>query len=332
MPLSVTDRFYQAETTPPSISRLGKGLRDAYSRPADAFGAKGNVFHRSGYHRSRAWVLHSPDSRFGVHDYSVRKALDQGGSDNDVSAFDFTPADWGSTRNRRLMVELTSRVHTAAKARDPRLSSMREFAGTLDGKNVVTFNCSDGSLKDPFDDTHLDHIHGSFWRSRATADHTGVLHVLLGARAALQDREDLMFLANVKGTDEVFLTNGITARWVSAEEFPHLVALHGEGTQPLTYGGKIREVAFQSMVGAVTGPRPERLGPDEELAAILAAVGSTEVTLSPEQLAAIIDAPHNRLTAEDLPLLQEAAEAGVRRVLGAVDGATPAERADLDTP
>lgn len=324
MPLNVTDRWYRAETTPPTISRLGVGLCRAYNRPSGAFGAKGNLVHRSGYHRSRAWILHSPDSRHGARDGSVRQPLDQGGSDDDVSAFDFTPADWGSPRNRQLMAELTRRVFTAAKARDPRLSNLREFAGTLDGKTVITFNCADGSLKDPFDSSHLDHVHGSLWRSRAAADHAGILHVLLGTRAGLETGEDLMFLANVKGTGEVFLTNGISARWVSAEEYPHLLALHGEGTQPLTFGGQIREVAFQSMVGAVSGPRPQRLGPDEELQAILAALGELEVTLSDEQLQQLVDAPHNRLTAADLPVLQEAAAAGVRQVLGAVDGATPA--------
>lgn len=324
MPLNATDRYYRAETTAPSINRLGAGLRNAYERPADAFGAKGNLVHTSGYHRSRAWILHSPDSRSGARDYSVLQALDQGGSDDDVSAFDFTPAAWGSADNRAKMRVITSRVYAAAKARDPRLANLREFAGTLNGTSVVTFNCADGTLRDPFDSSHLDHGHGSLWRSRAAADHTGILHVMLGAPAGLVAGEDLMYFATVKGTAELFLTNGLTARWVSAQELPHLVALHAEGTQPLTYGGRIREVAFQSMVGAVTGPRPQRLGPDEELQAILAALGALEVALSPEQLQQLVDAPHNRLTAADLPVLQEAAAAGVRRVLGAVDGATPA--------
>lgn len=126
--------------------------------------------------------------------------------------------------------------------------------------------------------------------------------------------EDMTYFAAVVGTDEVFLTNGITARWVSAQEFPHLVALHNEGTAPLAYGASVRGVAFQSMVGEVLGDRPARLGPAEELQAILAAIeaASSTVQLSPEQLQAIIGAPHNRLTVDDLPLLQEAAEAGVR--------------------
>ncbi len=72
------------------------------------------------------------------------------------------------------------RVYDAAKARDPRLAGLREFAGTIDGVNVITFNCADGSLKSPFDRSHLDHTHGSFWRSRAGNDHTGILQVLLG--------------------------------------------------------------------------------------------------------------------------------------------------------
>lgn len=209
MTISSTDRFYRAETTPASIGRLGVALRAAYARPPDAFGAKGNLAHSSGYHRSRAWILHSPDSRRGAADYSVQYTLDHGGSENDVSAFDFTPGVWGTTSNRQMMIELTGRVLTAARVRDPRLSSLREFAGTLDGRNVVTFNCADGSLKAPFDSSHLDHVHGSFWRGRAASDHAGILAVLLGDddMAAVQESDrsynDLIYAAQalLDGTD-----------------------------------------------------------------------------------------------------------------------------------
>lgn len=181
MAISALDPYYRAETTPVSVYRIGAALCAAYNQPADAFGAKGNLVHASGYHRSRAWILSSPDSRHGDDDYSVLKPLDQGGSDNDVSAFDFTPGVWGTAENRRRMAEITNRVYVAAKAGDRRLSNLREFAGTLDGRTVITFNCADGSLRAAFDSSHLDHVHGSFWRSRAANDHTGIAEIMLGA-------------------------------------------------------------------------------------------------------------------------------------------------------
>ncbi len=220
-PISTTDRFYRAEVVPSSIDRLGVQLCQAYGRPAAAFGDKGNQVHDSGYHRSRAWVLHSPDSRYGVRDYSVLQPLDRGGDENWVAAFDFTPGDWGTARNRALMAQMTGRVYAAAKAHDPRLSTLREFAGTLDGRTVVTFNCADGSLKTPFDPTHLDHGHGSAWRSRAADDHSGVLAVILGQGPAGEDPE--MYIAT-DGTNHYWF-NGVESRRIPPDQVKDAIYL-----------------------------------------------------------------------------------------------------------
>lgn len=187
MPLDPNDQYYIAEIIPASIDALRSPLCTAYGVGPTAFGAKGNTLHRSGYHRSRQWILNSPDSSWGADDYSVRQTLDKSGDQRWVSAFDLTPGEWGTAENRRRMKELTGRVYAAAKARDPRLADLREFAGTLDGSTVVTFNCADGSFKSPFDQSHLDHIHGSFWRSRAANDHTSLLQVLLGKDGDMAD-------------------------------------------------------------------------------------------------------------------------------------------------
>lgn len=181
MPLSPSDPYYVAEVTPASIAAMERPLCSAYRVGLDAFGAKGNLVHYSGYHRSRQWILNSPDSRYRSSDYSVTQSLDKSGDQRWVSAFDFTPGSWGTQDNRNRMIVITKRVRAAARARDPRLANLREFAGTEDGRNVVTFNCSDGSAKSPFDSSHLDHVHGSFWRSRAANDHTGIVEVMLGA-------------------------------------------------------------------------------------------------------------------------------------------------------
>lgn len=209
MPLNPADPSYIAEITPASIAAMERPLCSAFDVGLFAFGAKGNTVHLSGYHRSRQWILNSPDSRYGSSDYSVTQALDKSGDWRWVSAFDFTPGAWGTADNRAKMRQITSRVYAAAKAHDPRLSSLREFAGTLDGINVVTFNCADGSLKTPFDRSHLDHCHGSFWRSRAANDHTGIVEVMLGAPTgvlmALTDQQQqdlwewLALLVDTKG-------------------------------------------------------------------------------------------------------------------------------------
>lgn len=180
MAISASDPYYRAEVIPASIAAMRTPLCNAFGVGATSFGAKGNLQHASGYHRSRAWVLNSSNSRYGSSDYSVKQMLDKLGNPNNVSAFDFTPGVWGTADNRQKMKLITRRVLDAARARDPRLSNMREFAGTIDGVNVITFNCADGSTRTPFDPSHLDHIHGSIWRLEAASDHTGIIQVMLG--------------------------------------------------------------------------------------------------------------------------------------------------------
>src|SRR5689334_1520749 len=99
MALNPNDPYYRAEVVPTSILVCGPPLRAAYGVGADSFGTKGNLTHASGYHRSRDWVLFSPDSVHKGQDYSVTQPLDQGGDGRDVSAFDFTPGAWGTADN-----------------------------------------------------------------------------------------------------------------------------------------------------------------------------------------------------------------------------------------
>lgn len=180
MPISTTDPRYIAEWTPASISAIGQALRTRYGTGADSFGAKGNTVHYSGYHRSEAWIRNSPDSAQGLNDYSIRGSLNVSQDRNAVSAFDFTPGAWGTTENRRRMKELTQRVLDAARRNDPRLANMYEFAGTVDGVNVITFNAQGGATKSPFDSSHLDHVHASIYRSRQLNNHQGIIDVMLG--------------------------------------------------------------------------------------------------------------------------------------------------------
>jgi hypothetical protein len=179
-PINVHDPRYLSEVVPPGIKALGAALRAEFHRPPIAFGDKGNEKHDFGYHRSANWILHSPDSRRGANDGSVNGALNQGGDPNWICAFDFTPADENKPENKVLMKAITQRVLDAAKARDPRLADVAQFAGTIDGDHVITFRGFDGAPLDPFDRTHLTHVHGSIFRSRAANDHTGIFEVMIG--------------------------------------------------------------------------------------------------------------------------------------------------------
>lgn len=180
MALSPADPYYRAEAVPQSIEDMAAPLCHAYGVGPDAFGDKGNTSHTSGYHRSRNWVLNSPDSAYGSSDYSVRQSRDHHGDGDWISAFDFTPGVWGTPDNRQKMITLTKRLRAAARANDPRLADLREIAGTEDGRSVVTFYAQGGEAKDPFDSSHLDHLHGSFWRDSAANNHQGVIDVMLG--------------------------------------------------------------------------------------------------------------------------------------------------------
>jgi hypothetical protein len=183
----MNDPYLRAERQPPALVALGVRLKAAYGVGADNFGIKGNAFHYDGFHRSRNFLLKSSLGNGG--DYSTSGALNRSGDGNNNSAFDFTPGVWGSVDNRAKMIVLTRRLHDAAARRDPRLASYYEFAGTLDGKKVVTFFADGGVFKDPFDTTHLDHIHGSKYRARADNDDTGLGDVLLGIDG--EDDEDM---------------------------------------------------------------------------------------------------------------------------------------------
>lgn len=183
MSINPNDGRYKAEQTSASIMAMRAPLCAAYGVGPGNFGAKGNLSHDHGYHRSLNWVLHSPDSRYGAGDYSATLAADKGNPD-DVAAVDFTPGEWGSPDNRRKMIAITARMLDALKRNDPRVSAVREFAGTLDGVRVVTYDHARQAFKTPFDASHLDHGHTSIYRTMTRVDHSGIVSVMLGETMA----------------------------------------------------------------------------------------------------------------------------------------------------
>jgi hypothetical protein len=178
MAVDANDPAYRAEIVPSTIKTLGRQCCSHWGVGLTAFGDRGNLQHTSGYHRSRRYNLaHAPGN------YSVQLQADRAGDPNWIAAFDFTPAIWGSPANRSSMTIITKRMRAAAKARDPRVAALREFAGTEDGRTVVTIDMQTGGDRAPFDSSHLDHGHGSLFRARAADDHTGIFEVMAGIPA-----------------------------------------------------------------------------------------------------------------------------------------------------
>jgi len=117
--------------------------------------------HTYGYHRSRNWNrLHSSQ---GFSDYSIRLSRDLGGDGDACSALDISLSP-------DLMKAVTNRLLHAAKAKDPRLSALREFCGTLDGRNTYPWDLPTNSSEgvNTWDSSHLSHVHLSLYRDAAT--------------------------------------------------------------------------------------------------------------------------------------------------------------------
>lgn len=189
MVINMNDARIRAEWVPASISAVGATLRQMFGTAADSVGAQGNEYHEYGFHRSENWVRNSPDSKYRDTDYSLSGALNVSADRNAVCALDYTP---GSTSR---MITLTKRVYDAARARDPRLANVQEFAGTLNGTVVTRIRCSDGTILNPFDSTHLWHFHASFFRSRALNSHTGFAAVLAGSSGMALDEYNINLAA-----------------------------------------------------------------------------------------------------------------------------------------
>lgn len=130
-------------------------------------GIVGDSAHSFGYHLARRDLPAS--------DYSVQLPKDKLGPSDAASALDVT-------LNATLMKALTWRLLTAARAHDPRLAAVREFAGTLNGSQVVAWDLSTGAYSYGWDSSHLWHIHLSFYREYAddTAALAPVADVIAG--------------------------------------------------------------------------------------------------------------------------------------------------------
>lgn len=160
------------EYAPASLAALGLAVRNHFGLAAVAIGIKGDESHTFGYHRSRNWINAHGD---GSGDYSNQLALDRAGDPNWLAALDISlPPDQ--------MRAVSGRLLRGMRDGNPRLAAVREFYGTVDGENVIGWDSSTNRAVSS-DDSHLWHVHISFYRSLAANDHSGVLAVLLGQEA-----------------------------------------------------------------------------------------------------------------------------------------------------
>lgn len=297
MLVNMNDRYIRHERVPASIAAAGTAIRDRYDLEAAAVGIRGNHFHSNGYHRSWNWLMHSTDpanTRRGG-DYSVQGDLNQPADPDACCALDVSLS---TTRMR----EVTARVQAAALARDPRLSSWREFAGTLDGRSVVRIRCSDGQRLTPFDASHLWHFHASAFRARALRDHAGFVAVILGAgpppapEPTLED--DMQWtLVQVGDDGPVFLSNLMHRRLIPNWEGPNSVAavkfIASQLGVDLRNGGELWKTDEAGIVdfGVLDPVSPAAILTAEERAELNAAItAALPAGLTPQQVQAVIDA------------------------------------------
>lgn len=150
--------WWGREIVTDELDWLGDQLCRRTGRPRDAFGTKGNAAHLSGGHRSQEWIRNS--------DYCTNTSYTvQSGLSADqlrhIAAFDWTPGNWGTAGNRRLMVRHTTNLFNAARRGE--LTGMRQIFGTLNGTSAIGLNVLTNTMTYP-DDSHLDHLHGTFDR------------------------------------------------------------------------------------------------------------------------------------------------------------------------
>lgn len=250
MSLDVTNVWYRAEVVPQSQKDLVKQIAAYHGVGLANMGTRGNTSHTSGYHRSRNWVLKVSAKRGS--DYSVQLAADKQGDPNWTCAVDSTPGNWGTAENRRRMQVATANLINAAKAHDPRMRAVREIAGTLDGKHVVTWDCARNAFKDPFDSSHLDHYHVSLYRGMAADDHTGIFEVIAG----IDLEDDMMDLMQWTGSAAVFLTDGLTARLLTPDGLEGEQQLFDAGVRRLRQRAVV-SVGNREVIGLIEGQCPK---------------------------------------------------------------------------
>lgn len=135
-------------------------------------GIVGNSAHTYGYHCARNDLLR--DGHYD--DYSISTdPRDKLGDGTAASAIDMklSPSD---------MITVSKRLISLSQAHDPRLVALREFFGTVDGRNTTGYSPYRNSYESTGDMSHLWHIHLSIVRefSNDFAACAGIAQALAG--------------------------------------------------------------------------------------------------------------------------------------------------------
>ena len=157
-------------------ARAPKGIEALWHRldklmPAAVLsGIVGDAAHTYGYHCSRAELPRS--------DYSVKLPADRRGPPDAAAALDVSYPP-------KQMKLVTARLVRAAKRGDPRVARLREFCGTLNGRQTYPWQIHPASGSegvDSWDDSHLWHVHLSMLRQYVDdgAGYPGVADVMAG--------------------------------------------------------------------------------------------------------------------------------------------------------
>lgn len=168
--------WWNREVVTAELDRLGDRLCSHFGRPRSAFGSKGDENHMRGAHRSQEWILNSVYCTSRT--YTVQSGLSSWQL-RLIAGGDFVPGVWGTSSNRKLMVQITSRLINAAKA--GQLPGVIEIGGTLDGRNATGWHVVQRRVLS-FDSSHVDHVHLTLDRraleDRAVMDN--IFNVMIG--------------------------------------------------------------------------------------------------------------------------------------------------------
>ena len=142
----------------PNAGRATPELKKLYDELRKLPGAQGSgiVASKSGYHSSRAY-----NQAYHPYNYSIQLTLDQDGPRDAAAAVDISC----TAKYQKLY---TARMIAAMDARDPRVGSVKEIYGSVNGKAVVGRGKKSRTGKaysSSSDSSHLWHIHMSIFRS-----------------------------------------------------------------------------------------------------------------------------------------------------------------------
>jgi hypothetical protein len=194
---------------------------------------------KSGYHSS----VHYNRTNY-PGDYSLRAPLDNKGDFDAARAIDLS-------LNTTEMIKGSKRLLAACKDDDPRLYGMREFIGTIDGKNVIAFNRygdGHGGSRDQSgvlhgdiagDGGHLWHVHLSIFTVYATS------HLAMKALTSVLLGEPMDI--KLTSTDIDKIADAVAGKlgkvWTSPDEWTPPPGLETAENPKWTPGGTLRYVA-----------------------------------------------------------------------------------------